>query len=162
MLKLVLVLLSSPFLVSCSNYNVNLTLTEKAIPGVCINTNNTCIVDFGSLQISFANWNKTFNATLADSELYIFIHESDGFNLSKFLCSLNNPVCINASMSSAEPLIKLVAPCRSLCRRAAEYYNDGLRNFDGTRLSRSMPWPYDCNQFPRPKDVHNMCVPPTP
>ena len=139
---------------------VNLTLTEKPFPGVCIKTSSACTIQHGPYLVNHASWDRTYNETLLGSvnvtELkWGSYREGLTTDISKFRCSLIMPVCIDVSVASSDPLLKLVPPCRSLCREAADFYGYMRKHFADLRH-----WPFDCNQFPRPKGVKKLCVPP--
>ena len=141
---------------------MNTTLINEPIPSVCVH------FDYcgWSCPISWIDWcKKLWNSTLrrdlnlekTGKQIELATESNRGTSLNLFSIAIHHPTCLNVSKSEAEPLAKLIGPCRSLCRDAADVYQqERSRN-----ILRLVPWRFDCNQFPRPKDVDKMCIPPS-
>ena len=139
--------------------------SNHPIQGECIE-NNVRQKDFG-------NWNKTFHEKLAFSDIEsvsILVQETKkiakitGYGLPKnfgLLWTLLTPVCLNATVNFNEPMVQLVSPCRAVCRLAAREYTEEISAIMTSHKNQVfLPFPLDCRQFPRPKDVNRLCVPP--
>ena len=69
-------------------------------------------------------------------------------NLHRLECAVLHPPCLNDTKSdSNKPMVQVVPPCRSLCLEV-------FREIGCYWLSLG------CIQFPKPRDVKFLCVPP--
>ncbi|XP_075259209.1 uncharacterized protein LOC142351033 isoform X2 [Convolutriloba macropyga] len=79
-------------------------------------------------------------------------------NFARFFCAATFDICVTEKNSTADmndSSVQIVPPCRSLCKSAQKTYMDYRRHDEEMEMMFE-----DCNDFPRPKDVNRLCVPP--
>ena len=127
-------------LISISGSLYNLTLTKDPVYGLCINVSDHSRQSFGyspcsdELQ-SHSSFEETlFSSNYPDAQRMLKNQEilapiawgGYGLQLGQFLCSLFFPICTNSTTSKPrnprKNKVKLIAPCRSLCRAAEKEY----------------------------------------
>ena len=136
--------------------------TEKPIPGYCID----------NYMKPFGNWDKSFHRHLPNIEVEDIDLLSDEMNkitnltgtelpkLYLFLSTLYAPVCNNATIKLDEPLVQIMPPCRAVCRLAVKEFDKETSRLMKTHKKQIFkPFPFNCDLFPRPKDVNKFCVP---
>ncbi|XP_075258169.1 frizzled-5-like isoform X2 [Convolutriloba macropyga] len=145
---------------------VNVDITKSPMEGKC--TKGVIIVDTWHF-CGGIGWNETYEKNFFGHETYmnyvpdwlydlsiINIREQCSTSFMRLFCAILRPICVevpNPMNRFETPKIKIVAPCRSLCKTVEKGCKD-------TFLENDKEWPFNCEDFPKASDVGWQCVPP--